>query len=59
MMGGMSATFGSRRDTSDMLRAAPLRGVSASSMQVGTEAADKHGTNNQHSYNHCLADRFH
>ena len=40
MMGGMSATFGSRRDTSDLMRAAPLRGVSAASMQVGTEAAD-------------------
>ena len=28
MMGGMSAAFGSRRDTSDAARAAPLRGVS-------------------------------
>lgn len=29
MMGGMSAAFGSRRDTSDSGRAAPLRGVLA------------------------------
>ena len=47
MMGGMSATFGSRRDTSDMMRGAPLRGVSAGSMQVGAITADHHGASSQ------------
>ena len=47
MMGGMSATFGSRRDTSDMMRGAPLRGVSANSVQVRTIPADLHGASSQ------------
>lgn len=39
MMGGMSAAFGSRRDTSDAARAAPLRGVSAAA--AGTTMVTK------------------